>query len=334
MTLTYVSGEQLPRPDTVRLCLRGLALDNLVLSEPLTRAGRRLIHEVGMPPRTYTLDGSPSGVIVQLNGSELRPCADPESYVMSALRALREYWLDITMPRIDWAVQLSPERFSLDDVVGLAMACGYLEASASENRMRYVIGSGGVSRYLYWRRSRQVQVGDRRSCTVDRVELLIYTATCDRGLPWLRVESREYMSSRDPGYHCHPLTQSLMVEIGQGLVVPESEDVRAVAVDRKRATRRGLSMLLADNDLPVELLAQLAQVVYGPLYDLGLLQRYDRLRRYVFLSDKKIDHDVAADVATSCAGSRRVSTEPQEVLSYGVQDSDDPRECRQRHDDR
>lgn len=303
MTRTYVSGELLPRVDTVRLCLRGLTMDRFVLSEPFLRCGRRISHLVSTPPRVYTVDGSPSGVVVQLNGSELRVVEDPEAYVSTAISGLVEHWRDISMPRIDWAVQLAPERYSLDDVVRLAIACGYAEAEPTANRMRYVVGSAGVTRYLYYSYSRTTMVAGVRRCSVDRAELLAYTATCDQGLPWLRVESREYVSSREPGYHALPITQALMLELGSGLVIPESEALRAVAPDRTRSTRRALSMLMADPSLPDGVLAELAHHVYGPLLPTSVLLRFDRLRRFLAAGKKSVDLDVAIEQGSTCAAS-------------------------------
>ena len=71
--------------------------------------------------------------------------------------------------------------------------------------------------------------------------------------------------------------------------------------------------------MPIELLARLAAEIYGPLLDVGLLSRFDRLRRYCLDASKNVDDLDQSDVGVVCAHGGHAETKQVKERFDGVQ---------------
>lgn len=260
-TLT-IPGELMIAPDTLRLCLRGLPIAQLSSIGRLRRENRRITLE--LPDDTLlpaTLDSTPAGVVIQFNGRDLRPLNSAADTLRVALSAIQELWADVSMPRLDWAVQREFAATLGAEVLDASLRLGFTDGG--HNKMLTIVGTSGVTYRRYWSGPAQSGSGAVRSCGVDEIELHVYTAHDGMGGRYWRIEVREYLFARAAIVAPHPLTMALLAEVGLGVIeLPRLGRLASSRQDDRNA-RRAVGLFIGSRTVSDALVAASFAEVYG-----------------------------------------------------------------------
>lgn len=274
-TLT-ISGELYPRPDTARICLRGLPLASFSSVGPFRRTNRRVAIDCGGDVVTATLDGTPAGVVLQLNGEDLRQAEHPISLCAQVAEAIRPVWPEMSLPRLDWGAQLRVRQDNLASMLEIAERLGF--TATGRNRVLAVMGTEGYSYRRYYEEAVALDGGSRRLCGVDRVELHIYTAHDLTGELYWRAECREFLYSRAVDFSPHEVTSAFFAEICDGVTEVPGVSRLLAPSQPERSARRAVGLLLGCPTVSDDLVKEAFAEVYG-LPTLEQLKRSYRLER-------------------------------------------------------
>jgi len=294
-------------------------MNSLCSVDELRREGRRLV--VVLPDGSLlpaTLDATPAGVVVQFNGSQLRLLDDPVRALRDAVGCLQKQWADVSLPRLDWAVQRKHTATLGAEVLDAALQLGFADGGA--NKMLLIVGTSGVTHRRYWASPAQVQSASSRRCGIDEIELHVYTAHDENQQLYWRIECREYLFSRAPLIAPHPVTMSLLRDVGLGVIEqPRVERIASARQDERNA-KRAVGLLVGSEAVTDNLVLQAFAEIYG-VPKMEQLVRSDRLSK-IFSKNLQKQLDTSEEISDR-VGSGCLSPGQRELRR-----SDDLKPCR------